>query len=337
MIKKIIWETKSLKLAGLIGGGSKNEFYSGGILYNYKVYSLLAAKYSITINQSKVKSNGQSLVSYFLNNTFSNIIDSDIIISDPFSFVFNLMPSYKKQIVIVHHIDIKNEKDSFLQKYFNKILIYKIKKVKKIVVVSQFWYDFLIDCGVDKDKIKIIYNSYDLSKYNISDNEKNIFRSKYNLSDKKPIIYIGVADPIKGVDDVYNELKNEDYQIVMTGSSNKAHKNTNAQFLSLDKYEFRVLLSVSNVVIVMSKLNEGWNRVAHEAILSKTVVIGSGEHGMHELLNETGQYICSEIKNLKDLVNLALIDKMPLLDGYNYIKKYDNKYFKLNWIKVIES
>ena len=139
-------------------------------------------------------------------------------------------------------------------------------------------------------KIHIIYNSYDFKKYNFSSKKISLFKKKYGLTSFKPIIYIGVADPKKGVNEVFHALKDDGYQIVMTGGNNNADKNVNALFLSLEPDELRVLYSAVDAVVVMSKLNEGWNRVAHEAILSSTVVIGSGVSGMAELLQVSNQY-----------------------------------------------
>ena len=54
--------------------------------------------------------------------------------------------------------------------------------------------------------------------------------------------------------------------------------------LSLNYKEYLCLLKASSVVVTMSKFKEGWCLTAHEAMLCKTPVIGSGKGGMRELL-----------------------------------------------------
>ena len=88
----------------------------------------------------------------------------------------NLLPVYKKQIIILHHIDIAKAKTNILQKFFNIALLYKVKKVHQVVVVSRYWYEFLLNEGVDSSKIHIIYNSYDFKKYNFSSKKISLFK-----------------------------------------------------------------------------------------------------------------------------------------------------------------
>ena len=123
----------------------------------------------------------------------------------------------------------------------------------------------------------------------------------------------------------------------MTGGNNNADKNVNALFLSLEPDELRVLYSAVDAVVVMSKLNEGWNRVAHEAILSSTVVIGSGVSGMAELLQVSNQYICDSIDDLSNLLKVIINGKTPASASFDFIKKYDLNYFESSWISRIEN
>ena len=128
MKKKIIWETKSPKLYNLIKEKKIKSFYSGGNLYNYDVFCVLSKHYNVWVNKSKVKKNKEFIFFYFIRNIFSNIKKCDFIISDPYSFVMNLLPVYKKQIIILHHIDIAKAKTNILQKFFNIALLYKVKR-----------------------------------------------------------------------------------------------------------------------------------------------------------------------------------------------------------------
>ena len=71
-----------------------------------------------------------------------------------------------------------------------------------------------------------------------------------------------------------------------------------------------MLLSCCDIVISFSEFPEGWNRVAHEALLTKTPVIGSGQGGMNELLNKSGQIICRDIA-----IRIILIGQLERIFG----------------------
>ena len=62
----------------------------------------------------------------------------------------------------------------------------------------------------------------------------------------------------------------------------------------------------------MSKFLEGWNRTAHEAMLCRTPVIGSGTGGMRELLLGGQQIICEDIKTLPEIVDYAIKNAFAL-------------------------
>ena len=87
----------------------------------------------------------------------------------------------------------------------------------------------------------------------------------------------------------------------------------------------------------MSLFKEGWNRTAHEAMLCKTAVIGSGSGGMEELLQGGNQIVCKDFSKLKEYVIKTL--KNPKLgeDAYNYAKEFSVAKFNNELKKIIES
>jgi len=94
------------------------------------------------------------------------------------------------------------------------------------------------------------------------------------------------------------------------------------------------------MVIAMSKFKEGWCRTAHEAMLLKTPVIGSGLGGMQELLIGGKQIVCKDFKDLKTKVqdllgNPRLREKMGQ-DGYNFAKEFTLERFEREWLNLIE-
>ncbi len=107
----------------------------------------------------------------------------------------------------------------------------------------------------------------------------------------------------KGAIEVYDALKTIDAHFVSSGIRDVDLPVRN---FTLSYSEYILLLSACDVIITMSKFLEGWNRVAHEAMLCKTPVIGSGTGGMRELLEGGGQIICDKIQDIPEHLNYAL-------------------------------
>ena len=292
-------------LKKLISKKCNGLFVSGGNEYNYEVYKVLSDCFNVELNDLALKSNNESSIKYFFKSKNNRSQFFDFIISDAYSFALNLFPLYDKQIVILHHIDYKMMSKSLKHFVFYNYLLKKIRKVKKIIVVSRFWKQYLINNGVSADRIYVIYNSYNLSDYVLNQMDVEKFKSKYKLNFNKPLIYIGPASKVKGTKDVYDKLINKGYNLIMTGSENQL-KELDAIYFNLPKDEFKFLLYICDVAIIMSKLPEGWNRLAHEAILLGVPVIGSGICGMNELLTKSNQIVCNDISKLNTYVDIAL-------------------------------
>jgi len=93
------------------------------------------------------------------------------------------------------------------------------------------------------------------------------------------------------------------------------------------------------MVIAMSKFKEGWCRTAHEAMLLKTPVIGSGLGGMQELLEGGKQIVCKDFKNLKEKAEYLLkhteIKNEIGQNGYYFARKFTSERFESEWLNLI--
>ena len=89
----------------------------------------------------------------------------------------------------------------------------------------------------------------------------------------------------------------------------------------------------------MSQFEEGWCRVAHEAMLCKTPVIGSGKGGMGELLEGGEQIICPDFKSLRNEVEFLLNNQEKRNQqgeyGYDFVKQFTSERFKESWKNLI--
>lgn len=235
-------------------------------------------------------------------------------------------------ILIIHHID--NSFSPLLSKIFQKFNLFALminkRRFDKTVAVSSYWQSKLSSMGFTN--VSVIYNSFDPSEFLVTEEEKVQFKKKY-FSNEKPIIYLGNALVKKGVIQAYEELKNLDFTFVTSGKSQIKIPCLN---LNLSYREYLILLSVSDVVLTMSRFLEGWNRTAHEATLLGTTVIGSGTGGMRELLEKSNQIICSEFGSLKDTVVDVLFENNNRLLNKHFISGLDLEKFKNNWLKIFQ-
>lgn len=242
--------------------------------------------------------------------------------------------SQNKNILIFHHLDfsVSNIKAK-ITAYLNYIFLRNNRKrIDYLVCVSEFWQNYLRKLGFSN--VKVIYNSFDLSQFEISELAKTELLRKYDLR-QRPIIYIGLADRAnKGTYQVYEQLKDMDFELVATG---KNKLDIPVKVLSLSYKEYLTLLTLCSTVVVMSSFKEGWSRVAHEAMLCKTPVVGSGSGGMQELLQGGRQFICQNIRDLGMYVQNAVDNQQQLGElGYKFASQFDLSYFKRAWKSLLE-
>jgi glycosyltransferase involved in cell wall biosynthesis len=237
-----------------------------------------------------------------------------------------------KNVALIFHIDYSFQpaylKPSWM--ILEKIFYNHLKKADAIITISRYWQSHLWERGYPN--VYLIYNGFDLDQFQFEEEEVFEFRRKFQLRDK-PIIYVGNCQRIKGVVETCEHLKELDVYLVTSG---RKEVDIPASNLNLDYRDYLLLLRSSSVVITMSKFMEGWNRTAHEAMLCKTPVIGSGLGGMKELLEGGNQIICEDFDALKDRVLYAL--KHPELGepGYAFAKQFTLKKFTEEWLGVIE-
>lgn len=232
-------------------------------------------------------------------------------------------------IAVIHHIDSSHSGgiSSVYQSFCDKSLFQNREKFDKIVTVAKCWEKQLESAGFRN--VAVIYNSFSTELYRFTEDEKNEFKKKYGFTGK-PLIYLGNCQKKKGVVEAYNVLKGMDAYFVTTGNKDVELPIPN---LNLSFEEYRLLLASSDVVITMSLFKEGWNRVAHEASLCGTPVVGSGMGGMEELLLMSGQTICKSFSDLPSIVE-EILKSRPLPNTQD-LRKYDLQYFKKSWEAIL--
>jgi len=322
----------SIKIAHLVTSNKK----SGGNVYE-SYMNTLDDTFDVTrivLTQNRKKNKVFKLIEYFWNlYKFSKneYLKNDICIRNVQGCFF--MDKDKTNIVIFHHYD--PHPNHFMiglyQKFLHRNLLRNLDKIDTMVVVSRYWQEYFHTLGFARTKI--IYNPFEIDRYNLRNaTEIEAFKDRYHLNEK-PIVYIGNAQAIKGTDKVYEQLKSLDVHLVTSGISQIELPAVNLQ-LSFEEYI--TLLQASSVVVLMSQIKEGWNRVAHEAILCRTPVIGSGSGGMKELLEGSEQQICQDWTAMTSMVTRLLKNPVVCESGYEYAVQFHVEKFKSSWMALIK-
>lgn len=302
----------------------------GGNAYRKSLLSLKSDKFDIESMGILFNKNGNKILQGF--KTLSDLLylkgQKDIWIRDYLSIL--TLPfdrTLGKNIAIIHHIDSNHLSYPLICKSMDKLYYPNLKNVDLLVVVSKYWKKHFESYV---DNIKIIYNCFNMNDFQFTAEEIAEFKQKYNLLDK-PIIYLGNCQKSKGVVEAYNELKSMDAYLVTSGQK---RVETPAINLDLNYGDYLRLLKASSVVVTMSLFKEGWCRTAHEAMLCKTPVVGSGEGGMEELLKEGEQIICRDFGELKNNVEYLLEHSEVGVNGYKYAsqEKFSVRYFHNEWL-----
>jgi len=316
---------------------SKKKY--GGIVYNELARSVLSQEFDLDLivceakifNEIRYLKIPESL--FYLSKLKGK---KDLWIRDFYSII--TLPFDKtqgKNLVVVHQVDFSTfpiiSRPIFF--FLKKIFYHNLKKADAIVTVSNYWENHFLEKGY-KNVYKI-YNGFDLADFDISDQEVLEFKKRYNLLGK-PIIYLGNCQRAKGVVESYRALKDLNVYLVTSG---EPKVKIPARNFNLEYRDYLKLLKASSIVLTMSKFKEGWCRTAHEAMLLKRPVIGSGRGGMKELLEGGKQIICQDFNLLKEKVEYLLnhpeIREKMGESGYNFAKDFTLERFEKSWLELI--
>ncbi len=330
----IYWGASSPVLAESIKTQAPPEFLNGGNAYDFAAAECLGQEHSLHVWEHAVKFSDQSRLKYIWGCR-ENSPNADLLVLEPIPALLTRKRKGTKYIAILHHIDERRLKADIKYQLYIKLLLRKLKAFDQVVVVSEYWQSRLQQYGITQTRI--IYNSFDTAAYQFSDEEKKAFRSSLGFPEDQPLIYLGNSGKGKGVVEAYEQLKDKPYLFVSTGRKNE-NADLPVHHFNLQPHEYRKLLASCDLVLAMSTMTEGWNRVAHEAMLLRTPVIGSGSGGMSELLTKGGQCICSNWIALAGTVSYVLSNRDKLgTQAHNYVKQFDERYFCQEWSRLIRS
>ncbi|MDO8529794.1 MAG: glycosyltransferase [bacterium] len=326
-----------MKDIGLIKIFSKR---SGGNIYKDQVLHALSGDFnaeSVNLEGTSRSKYPKGLQSFW--NLFMLQGAKDAWIRDFYSTVFlRQRRTPGKHIALIFHVDfsefpvLSRPVFTLLEKLF---FFKQLKKADGIVTISEYWKQYFLDRGYHN--VHKIYCGFSLPDFESNEEEIANFKKKYNLG-QKPIVYIGNCQKAKGAVEAYSALKGLGAHLVTSGA-----KTVDIPALNFNgSYrEYLTLLKACDVAVTMSKFKEGWCMTAHEAMLCKKPVIGSGMGGMKELLEGGGQMICPDFKELRKKVEYLLNNPQERQKmgekGYEYAKDFTLERFKKEWTNIITS
>lgn len=259
----------------------------------------------------------------------------DIWIRDDFFAALLPFRGKGKQIIVLYHYDPSGY--PFLLQLVSRLLsplfFFAIRKADVVLVISEYWKQFVEQKG--GSNIVVIEPGLQLSDFTLTDEEVQEFRKRFGLADK-PVVYIGNCQKAKGVVETYEALKELDVHLVTSG---RKDCDILARNFDLSYRDYLRLLAASSVVVTMSKFNEGWCITAHEAMLCRTPVIGSGKGGMRELLERGGQIVCEDFGTLREHVESILNNSSFARDlgrrGRESVEEFSLEKFENQWRALI--
>lgn len=259
-------------------------------------------------------------------------------------FVLELRDLWPESIVAVGAI-----KNKSIIKVLETLEFWLYKKAELIISVTASFKKELIKKGIEKDKIKIIYNGVDTESFIPGGGIKNNDLLKF-LEENWCAGYIGTLGMAHGLDTLINAaslLVNEKINIVIVGSGAEREKLENEIrekkipniriFPLMPRSEAAEVLNRLKVFIVHLKKNDLFKTVIPSKIfegmaLKKAILIGvDGE--AREIIEEAECGVFFEPENENDLAGklLTLKKNEALLNGmgesgYNFMmKNFDRK------------
>jgi len=266
---------------------------------------------------------------------------------------YNIFKIYKKipTVIMIHdlsHIRYPNFHPDDRVDYFNTNLEYSIANCSKIITISEFTKQEMIDLNMaEKEKIEVIYNgvSPEFKPLKEHKNTKNFFR-KYSLKEKQYFLFVGTFEPRKNISLLleaykeYHHTSENPTPLVLVGTSGwkeEYFSDSLKEVLELSSVQRLGYLSDSELKIVYAgakififpSFYEGFGLPPLEAMASGTAVITSNISSIPEVVEDSGILIDPTNKN-------ELLNSILLLDNDDtkrklYEKKGIQQSKKFNW------
>jgi len=260
----------------------------------------------------------------------------DLWIENPFTASFKLPGVRSNDVIACHHIHYPHRPErrshqpiEIARRIKNEAFLHRAERADQVVVVSDYWRDFLQSHGVDE--VVRIRNGVPVDKFeDIPDTRPAILDDIANGDE--PLVHLGIPANLKGTRQAYETLKDMDATFITTG---RKDYELPVPHLNPEYETYLQILKSVDVVVSMSQFEEGWGLFAHEAMLAGTPVVGSGRGGMGELLQGGDQIICGSFDDLQTSIEEAIENRDTLAEsGQEYVETLTVKKMVEKWHDV---
>lgn len=218
----------------------------------------------------------------------------------------------KKLVVSVHAVYEIDEKSS-LAKRIAKIL----GKADKILALSNAAQEELLALGVKKEKLSVFRYWIDLEKFRPGN--KAELRGKLDLENKFSVLFVGRLIEKKGVRILVlaaEALPEANFIFAGTGPEEKFLKAAQKKFQNIDflgsvaNRDLPQYYAAADALCIPSQYEEGFGRVAMEAVACGTPVIASDKGGLREALDErVSVFVEPTPENIKEAIGKLQSDE----------------------------
>lgn len=332
MSPRVIFQMPSRLACEAFNTGGTPKGLKGGNAYEIQAMRALTRRFDVATDPAAIRER-ESALTYALRLQRRRP-RADLLIKNGQAVVWGPLGIAPVEVGIIHHLDWQLARSSLAWRWYFASLVRRLKRLSAVVTVSEFWRQELLRLGVRN--VHLIYNSFDLAEFEFAPGEVEAVVRKHGLPTDRPLVYIGNASRHKGVEEVYRALRDSPYTLYMTGHD--PDTDIPVPCFNVDRRDYLCLLRASSLVLTMSLMLEGWNRVAHEAMLCGTPVIGSGSGGMRELLVSGGQIVHPGGAGLAEVTAAALVRRDELsAAGRAYAARLNMDYFTTAWIGFVDN
>lgn len=223
--------------------------------------------------------------------------------------------SKRKIIITWHHhddADVRTRMTRLYMKWLFRILASTQSNRIAIMVVSDYWEAYFK--GRVSSSVEILYfpNLFDTAYY-----------QTFKQSKVAKQIYLGqfAFKTDEHIFEVARELTQQGYTCFFTTMiESQVGKFDHYEVIKFEQHsDYLNKLAQSEYSIAYIKLNEGWNRVAHESILVGTQVIGTNKGGLGDLLKESSSLQANTVEEFLD----AIVQRKTASVNPDFLLRYD--------------
>ncbi|HTR82436.1 MAG TPA: hypothetical protein VMM58_12470 [Bacteroidota bacterium] len=309
----------------------------GGALHERMVLEALREEHTVVwheIVRSKwIPGTFPSKIPYLWNHR----PDADVTLFNSGSLPLVNLKHHKKKVLILHHFNPAAGRVKWLHRKYQERVLRLASVVDVVVVLGEYWRAFF--ASFPFKNIVVSYTPFHLpvSADHLGDRMK-VRRDLGLPVDGRTLVYIGGVTRAKGAMDIYEALGKYD-KYFLVGSGEK-EPDIPVMCFSGDYATYLKLLYACDVSLCVSRFSEGWNRVAHESLLMRTPVIGTGIAGSGELLVNSGQYLCYDLTRYERAIDHVIENREQYADkaqAYVRNEKFTLPYFNRQWKEIINS